>query len=273
MYRLAILKMYYWICFLLLCTGLAAQDKLILKNGDIKYVKIKRINETLVMYNDSASENPNIQHFEKKEIALIEKADGTLLLFPDANFSSQKQWELEPDSTMTNWRKRERLQGNHLIGTQPLGLVLGRLMLNYEYLFANKTIGIMLPLSLTFNPYSDNQPSSVTGSVSLRTYSWIYGADVNFYFTKKPHNKFFIGPRLRFGEDLLIGLSAGTAQIQTGWMLGTPKQHLMHHVSFGFGIVKIYNNGAFQNQLIPWMSINYRISLRLPFLSKAAIKR
>ncbi len=273
MYRLAILKTYYCIYFLLLCTGLAAQDKIILKNGSIKYVKVKSINETLVMYTDTASVDNYTQHFEKKEIALLEKADGTLLLFSDANFSAQKQWELEPDSTMTNWRKQESLHGNHLIGAQLIGISLGRLTVNYEYLFANKTIGIMLPLSLTFNPYFNGQPALTTRSTPPPSYSWIYGADVNFYFTKRPYNKFFVGPRLRLGEDLLIGISAGTAQIQIGWMLGTPKQQLMHHLSFGFGILKIYDNGAFQNQIITWMSINYRTSLRFPFLSKAKVKR
>lgn len=262
---MATLRIYLIICcsFIGFCL-LNAQDKIIFRNGKISHCKIITLSEKYVIYTDTSNPHLTIQK-NLATIALIEKADSSLFLFSGKSVRKKKQWENEPDTTMERWRKAEALMGNNLIGLQPFNWILGRFTINYERLISDKRIGIMLPLSLTFDPYPENrgiiQQNAYRNNLRYTT-NWIYGADVNFYFTSRPRQKFFAGPRFRYGTDVLTGVTGSTLQFQFGWMNGSKKQRLMQHFSMGFGVLKAESTIGFNRQFLSWFSVNYRLSWR-----------
>jgi hypothetical protein len=91
------------------------------------------------------------------------------------------------------------------------------------------------------------------------------GADINFYFTRNPYAKLFLGPRLLYGKDMLLAQSTYlTAQFQIGWMFNGEKSKLPQHLSIGFGILSFrYQGIVSNNSLMGWGSINYRFNVRL----------
>lgn len=262
---MAALRTYLIICFSLLGSCLLnAQDKIIFRNGKVSHGKIITLSEKYLIYTDTANPLRTIQK-DLSTIALIEKADSNIFLFSDNSLKPRKQWENEPDSTMERWRNTEANLGNNLVGLQPFNWIWGRITINYERLILDKRIGLMLPLSLTFDPYPKSnsiiQQSAFRNNLRNST-NWIYGADINFYFTSRPFQKFFVGPRFRYGTDILTGVSGSTFQFQFGWMKGSKKQRLMHHTSMGFGILKTVNIISLNDHFFSWFSVNYRISWR-----------
>jgi DNA-directed RNA polymerase subunit H (RpoH/RPB5) len=261
---MAILKTYFILCICLCCQLLVAQDKLILKTGKIKTVRIVSITNQLVIYQDSANAE-STSHIKKEELSLIEKKDGSILLLDAKKGDVIKKWEVETDSIMTTWRKKESLLGNHLIGIQPLSLFFGRASFNYEYLFSDKKVGIMIPLILTFNPYKNNGNNFGTPStryINQKEPDFIYGLDLNFYFSKRPVTKFFVGPRVRYGNDVLSRIKGLTGQFQFGWMVSGEKSRFPQHFSIGVGFVSLENRAISRDKYFGWGSINYRINFR-----------
>ena len=261
---MAILKTYYILCMCLLCQLIVAQDKLILKTGKIKNVRIISITDQLVIYQDSIKPE-STSHIKKEELSLIEKKDGSILLLDVKKGDVIKKWEVETDSIMKAWRKKETLLGNHLIGIQPVSLIWGRATFAYEYLISDKKIGIMIPLILTFDPYknsNNNYGTPSTNYINLKKTDFIYGIDLNFYFSKRPIAKFFVGPRVRYGNDVLLGIKGITGQFQFGWMVSGEKSRVPQHFSFGLGFVSLDNRAISGDKYFGWGSINYRISFR-----------
>ncbi len=261
---MAILKSYYILCMCLLCQFMWAQDKLILKTGKIKTVRIVSITDQLVIYLDS-SNTESTSHIKKDELSLIERKDGSILLVDVKKGDAIKKWEVETDSVMKAWRKKENLLGNHLIGIQPLSLIWGRATFNYEYLFSDKKVGIMIPLILTFNPYKNSTNTFGTPSttyINQKEPDFIYGLDLNFYFSKRPVTKFFVGPRVRYGNDVLSRIKGLTGQFQFGWLFSGEKSRFPQHFSFGMGFVSLENRAISRDKYFAWGSINYRINFR-----------
>jgi len=154
---------------------------------------------------------------------------------------------------------------DHILGFYFRQLAFGRLTFSYERLLANKTIGINLPVSLTYNPYGESK------SVSKNKYSdvgFIVGVDINSYHDLNSSLKYYVGPRIRYGKDMLLGGIEGlTFQIQNG-LFRSIGNKVITSVGVGFGFFKLSENYAARNvfngkQVYPWGSISLRLGLRL----------
>ena len=83
----------------------------------------------------------------------------------------------------------------------------------------------------------------------------------------EPETKYYFGPRIRYGTDILLGSIEGmTFQIQNGIML-TSGKNFATNVGFGVGFFKLsgkYSNypGYSSKQVYPWMSITWRTCYR-----------
>lgn len=182
------------------------------------------------------------------------------------------------------------------MGFYPTQLLLGRFTMSYERLFANKSIGINIPFSITFNPGNalrylatgstsvSPSPTNTTNTNSNNNNSssnnnrnnneqppsgvgFIGGFDINYYYDIEPETKYYFGPRIRYGTDILLGSIEGlTFQIQNGIML-TSGKNFATNVGFGVGFFKLsakYANypGYSSKQVYPWMSITWRTCYR-----------
>jgi hypothetical protein len=241
-----------------------AQDKVILKNGKTKIVHVVSITEKHVTYRDTADYQSG--HFNKSDVFLIERKDGRIYLLSPENGVKYNTWETESDSVMESFRKKEATQGNHLIGTQPFSPLFGRFTLCYEYQTNNKRIGVYVPLIGTFNAYPKQKNNVLSPGYSSpnRTYGFMTGLDINFYFANKPNHKLFIGPRVRYGYDYIITREIFTGQFQVGIMFNDKNNNFPQHISFGTGFISLQDvSPSLRKQLLGWGSINYRFNFRL----------
>lgn len=288
-----------------------AQDKVFLRNGKIIPCKIIAVSEKTISYRDTIP-NSLIVTLSKNEVLLTEYKTGVIYMFSEeqskvntVNFGNETVINPEINETreqrkerkMKEWKEKEALLPNNILGFYIPELALGRLTVSYERLFANKSIGITIPFSLTYNSFrilnalaynasSNNSSSSSSSSNGTTTSSsnntttnnnnsnqtrgtgFITGIDVNYYYDLKPELKYYFGPRLRYGTDMMLGGIEGlTFQLQNGIFRSRGKK-MTSTLGFGVGFFKLsqkYVNyaGYEPKQVYPWASFTWRLGFRL----------
>jgi hypothetical protein len=303
-----------YICFFILLLAswkFHAQDKVFLRDGKIIPCKIVAISEKTITYRDT-SQNASLVTLSKNEVLLTEYQSGTIYMFSKEQPAESK---IEANNTtgfstipemmetreqrkarkMKEWKEEEALLPNGILGIYIPELVLGRLTVSYERLLANKSMGIKIPFSLTYDgmgalaEFSSNSSSNTnttttgTGTNSTnnnnnnpnnapvkrnRGTGFITGIDVNYYHDLKPRLKYYFGPRIRYGTDMTLGGIEGlTFQIQNGIFKSNGKK-MTSTLGFGVGFFKLSakyaNRGAFDTkQVYPWASFTWRLGFRL----------
>ena len=243
--------------FLIVSSVFNAQDKLYFKSGVLKKCYLLSVTKDKIYYkNYDTSTYSNLVN--KADLVMLETYNGIRYLF-----SEKENTKLTTIDTL-------KLKQN-TIGIQPFNFLLGRLTFNYERLSKNNKVGLMIPLSITFNPFASLYKGNIDTTQTLvsnkKGTNIISGFDVNFYLGKKQNSKYFIGPRFRYGTDLFATtIEAYTLQTQFGIKFQKPSQKqlaLTQHLSAGFGFIRIVSL-PFTNRINPkqsyiWYSLNYRI--------------
>lgn len=273
-----------------------AQDKLFLRNDSIIQCNVVSIFGSTINY--KLLNQKELQKIPKSQAILIEYKSGKICFFNSgivadvADSLPHIETKAEKNTReLDEFKKKELTYPNNFVGFYPTQLLLGRFTLSYERLFANKSIGINIPLSITYNP-GNALRYLATGSTSVSTNTtstnttnnnnsnnrnnnepppsgigFIGGFDINYYYDIEPETKYYFGPRIRYGTDILLGSIEGlTFQIQNGIML-TSGKNFATNVGFGVGFFKLsakYANfpGYSSKQVYPWMSITWRTCYR-----------
>ncbi len=286
-----------------------AQDKVFLRDGKIISCKIVAISEKTISYRDT-SINANLVTLSKNEVLLTEYQSGTIYMFnkvqaPElgkennaTSFSSMPDMnetrEQRKERKMNEWKKEEALLPNGILGFYIPEIAFGRLTISYERLIANKSMGIKIPLSLTYDGLgflAENSSNTNTSSTNTNTSGtntntsnnnntnstpvkrnrgtgFITGIDINYYHDLKPKLKYYFGPRIRYGTDMTLGGIEGlTFQLQNGIFKSNGKK-MTSTLGFGVGFFKLSakyaNRGAFDTkQVYPWASFTWRLGFRL----------
>lgn len=246
---------YLILIFSLLFPCLKAQDKLFLIDGTSKKGIIVSKAKDFVFF--KTSDTSSIEKINRSKILLIEDYKGNRHLF------SQADTRINPADSVSKKQKVAR----NLISLQPYSLILGRATVLYERFSEDDKMGFVVPIILTFDPYGSLLDSNQNTSTRSRDVRFITGLDLNFYFGTKRNSKFFIGPRFRYGTDLLLGgIEAYSLQTQIGWKLNKPQKRVVRHLSIGFGLIRVlYAPGASsitKKRSYPWFSINYRVGIK-----------
>ena len=268
-----------------------SQDKLFLRNESIINCNVVSIFGSTINY--KLLNQNELLRIPKSDVILVEYQNGKIYFFSsgiaDEEVDSIPHIETNDERRtreLDEFKKKELTYPNNFVGFYPTQLLLGRFTLSYERLFANKSIGINIPLSITFNPgnalrYLATGSTSVSSSSTNTTTSnnnnnnepppsgvgFIGGLDINYYYDIEPETKYYFGPRIRYGTDILLGSIEGmTFQIQNGIML-TSGKNFATNVGFGVGFFKLsakYANfpGYSSKQVYPWMSITWRTCYR-----------
>ncbi len=255
-----------------------AQDKLFLKNGQTKACNIVNINDSVVFFIDTSSIGNKKFKLQTKDVLIAEKQNGEIYIFGEPNnhyYSAKIVTETDEEAReqlLKAWRKKSDTLGNTIIGFYPTQLLAGRLTFSYERLIVNKTIGINLPFSLTFNPFknaqNNNQNSRNNNYHPPTGVGFIAGIDINYYHPIRPELDYFVGPRIRVGKDMLLGgIEGQTFMLQNG-LLKSRGNHFTNMVAIGFGFFKLSDKyaklpGYSDKQVYPWMSFTWRIGFRL----------
>jgi hypothetical protein len=234
-----------------------AQDKLFFHNGSTETGLVTFIARHIVYF--KKTDTSLTRQINKSELILIEKENGTKYLFAAET----------PKETVKHVSDEKTIKRN-LLGVQPFGIFFGRGSFMYERLTKNGKIGFAFPLSLTFDPvgsiYKQRKDSLRNNIPRHAGISFISGADVNFYLGKSQRAQFFIGPRLRFGNNLFFeNIEAYTLQTQVGWKFGNPQGAFVQHLSIGFGFVRIISSSfsrANPRESYGWYSFNYRLGIK-----------
>lgn len=249
-----------------------SQDRIYFKDGKVVKGKIMSIAENTLSYKDSVSADL-IKTVPKKELVLAEYKNGSVFIFgneseisklqPNYNETRQQRKERK----MKEWKDYESGLSDNVLGFYLPEIALGRLTVSYERFFFGKTIGVMVPASLTYNVFANTtNPDSATNAYNNRKgVNFITGLDVNFYTDLKPGLKYSVGPRFRYGTDMLLGGITGyTGQIQNG-IFRSRGERFVNSLTIGFGFFKPTSNVANynSNQVYPWGSINWRLGFRL----------
>jgi hypothetical protein len=270
------------------------QDKVFLRNGKVIPCKIVAVSENTISYKDTIVTAPLVT-LSKKEVLLTEYETGTVYMFSaekaQITVSNSSSLSTTPDVNetreqrkarkMKEWKEKEVLLSNNILGFYIPELVLGRLTVSYERLLANKSMGIKIPFSLTYDALgalaenSANTNATSTGTTSNNSAvkrttgtGFITGVDVNYYHDLKPQLKYFFGPRIRYGTDMTLGGIEGlTFQIQNGIFKSSGKR-TTSTLAFGIGFFKLSEKyagrGRFDNkQVYPWASFTWRLGFRL----------
>ena len=272
-----------------------AQDKVFLRDGKVISCKIVAISENTISYKDTVINAPIIT-LSKKDVLLTEYKTGEIYMFSNEEKILKVENEVienreqRKERKMKEWKEQETLLSNNILGFYIPELILGRFTVSYERLLANKSVGIKIPLSLTYNPFgalssmsSSNSSSVNSTSSSTNTNSsnnnnvyeqdkrgvgFITGIDVNYYHDIKPSLKYYFGPRLRYGTDMMLGGIEGlTFQLQNGIFKSSGKR-FTSTLGIGFGFFKLSeryaNTGNYDvKQVYPWASFTWRLGFRL----------
>jgi hypothetical protein len=286
-----------------------AQDKVFLRDGKVIPCKIIAISESTISYRDTVP-NSTLVTVSKNEVLLAEYQSETIYMFskpqPEFNLVSKPQTlsatpeinetrQQRADRKMKEWKEKEALLPNNILGFYIPELIMGRLTVSYERLLANKSMGVKIPFSLTYDGLgalaefsSNNSTNTNTNSTSTNTNStntnnnnttnapvqrnrgtgFITGIDVNYYHDLKPKLKYFFGPRVRYGTDMTLGGIEGlTFQIQNGIFKSSGKK-MTSTIAFGVGFFKLSEKyatrgGLDTKQVYPWGSFTWRLGFRL----------
>jgi hypothetical protein len=260
-----------------------AQDKLFLRNGTQLKCKIVAISENTISYRDTIPDSPLIT-VPKNDILIAEYKTGNIYIFGNTtnqfqvvnNTYSNETREQRKERKMKEWKETEQTLSNNILGFYIPELILGRFTVSYERLLANKSMGVKVPVSLTYNTfgYVDSNSSSSTSTNTNNTVApktgvgFITGIDVNYYHDLKPELKYYFGPRIRYGTDMILGGIEGlTVQLQNGIFRSRGKR-FTSTLGVGFGFFKLsekYSNyGGYEpKQVYPWASFTWRMGFRL----------
>jgi hypothetical protein len=248
-----------------------AQDKIVLKSGKKLDCKIVAINPHSVTYKDSATAE-NMITVPKTDVLMAEYKSGSVYIFGTDEAPKPVSTFLDPTTDRKKaWKEKEAKFSNNIIGFQPIDLAFGRLTLTYERLILDKQVGIVIPFSMTYDPkvlmFSSADTSN--GVRVNRNVSFITGVDVNYYFELRGRTKFFVGPRFRYGTDVLLGnITAYSFQFQNGYFFPSVNGKSANTISIGFGFVRIISvpgviGGISPKQSYSWASFTYRLGFRL----------
>lgn len=298
-------RLYIFLLMLLfVALNSSAQDKVFLRDGKSIVCKIVAISENTISYKDTTANSPLVT-VSKNDVLLTEYQNGTVYMFSkptntdfivtnstatNPSFNLVETREQRKERKMKEWKEQEALLGNNIIGFYIPELILGRLTISYERLLANKSMGVKIPFSITYDALgalaenSANNSSTSTGSNSSngnssnntnngaiqrnRGTGIITGIDVNYYHDLKPQLKYYFGPRIRYGTDMSLGGIEGlTFQIQNGIFKSSGKK-MTSTVGFGVGFFKLSEKYASRSrldtkQVYPWASFTWRLGFRL----------
>jgi hypothetical protein len=264
--------------------GAYAQDQLFFRKGTQVICKIMAISEKTISYRDTIPGSPLIT-VPKSEVILAEYKTGQVYIF-----SSETALVAEPQEVMETreqrkerkmkeWKLKEQELPDNILGFYIPELLFGRFTVSFERLLANKSLGVKIPLSLTYDSFgalaqaSANSTSANTGTTvsspvtRTKGVNFITGIDVNYYYDLKPELKYFFGPRIRYGTDQVLGGIEGLSfQLQNGIFRSRGKK-MTSTLGIGFGFVKVLDFGFPTNrdkrQVYPWGSFTWRIGFRL----------
>jgi hypothetical protein len=258
----------------LIGSGLCAQDKLIFKDGRAVKCKILAINPATVTYKDSTTAEKMIT-VSKLELILAEFKSGSVHIFgaesPTVTQAPSKNLIYDAKEAR---REKERSFKNNIIGVQIPDIAFGRLTLTYERLLLDKSLGVMIPLSMTYDPRvlsmgltGDSSAAASTANPIRRNISFVTGLDLNYYVETRSYSKFFFGPRIRYGTDVyMFNTTAYSVQFQNGLLLCDSKGKMASSIALGFGFVRVLSipltGGIDPKQSYPWMSLTIRIGFR-----------
>ena len=240
---------------------LQAQDKLFFKNGAVQTGIVVSIAKEFVFF--KTTDTSAVQKIDKSRLLMLENYKGLRYLF------GPEQRVLAGNAVDTSVKHCNTRQ--NYFGIQPLAVLLGRGTLVYEHFSSNDKIGIVVPLSLTFDPlgvlYNTRIDTNRNAVKRISGINFIFGLDVNFYVGNEPRSRFFIGPRARYGTDLFLrGIEAYSLQTQVGWRFEDERGIVTQHVSVGFGFVNILSAPGGRviapKNFYGWYSINYRLGIR-----------
>ena len=246
--------------FMLACVQ--AQDKLFFANGQVKKGIVVSVAKDAVFFR--LSDTSAIQRIPKKDLVLIENYRGVRQVFGRDAGSDSREAIKDTVGMAVNTRR-------HCFGLQPLAVLVGRGTFVYEHFTKNDRIGIVVPLSITFDPfgslYNTRIDTSRNAIKRISGINFIAGLDLNFYIGKNSDPRLFIGPRIRYGTDLFLrGIEAYSLQTQVGWKIEDENGIFTQHLSVGFGFVRILSSplGPLINprQSYGWYSLNYRLGIR-----------
>ncbi len=305
------LHIIFWMLLFVSLTAMS-QDKVFLRNGKTISCKIIAISEKTISYRDTV-QNSTIITLPKNDILITEygKSETVYMYskeipsFTVQNnttvFSSMPEMnetrEQRQARKMKEWKEKEALMPNGILGFYIVDLVFGRLTVSYERLVANKSIGIKIPVSLTYdglgalaefssnnnnasntntsssssgtNTNSNNSSSTNTAPVKRNVGTGIItGVDINYYHDLKPQLKYFFGPRVRYGTDMTLGGIEGLSfQLQNGIFKSSGKK-MTSTLALGVGFFKLSEKyagrGGFDTkQVYPWASFTWRLGFRL----------
>lgn len=263
-----------YIFFLLFFLTLAgkAQDKLFLRNGSVIMCKIVNITEQVIVYKDTVP-HAVVVEIPKNEVLMAELESGEVYIFSNnselqALEDQIKSYEDYLEKIRKEWKQKEAKMSNDIIGVHFGDLLFGRATMSYEHLLSNKAMGITIPVSLSFNPFNVLKTSGNSNVDREKGVNMIAGLDVNYYYDLKPEWKYYFGPRIRYGTDMLLGGIEGlSAQLQNG-IFKCDGAKIVHSVSVGFGFFKLSEKyakypGYEPKQVYPWMSFTWRLGFRL----------
>lgn len=240
-----------FICLVFLCK---AQDKIYYADGSTRSGVLVSVGQEFVFFkiNDTSA----IEKISKSELVLAVDKAGTRYLIAKPLHAEVKSYKLQTPA----------YPHPNLLGVQPLDIFVGRIGLYYERLSLDDKLGVVIPFSLSFNPFGSLYKSARSPALSARgVYNYIGGLDLNVYPMEGEFTKLFFGPRLRYGTDVMLNQSeALSVQTQFGLRIGNKDSRFIQHASFGIGFVKVISSKGLaitnKQEFRGWYSLNYRAS-------------
>ncbi len=280
-----------------------SQDRVILRSGKVIPCQLISVNNKEITYRDTSAlakdttmntsdvlmteyQSGGIYTFSKP-ISVIQ---GTNTVTTNTNITYNTETRAQrKERLLKEWKDKEVLLSNNIIGFYIPEIAFGRLTVSYERLIANKSIGITIPVSLTydalgalaeFSSNNTNASNTNTNSTNSQTTTStpkkrnvgtgvIAGIDINYYHDLKPRLKYFFGPRVRYGTDMALGGIEGfTFQLQNG-LLKSSRKRTVSSIAIGFGFAQLSENyarslglGTYKHYF-PWASFTWRLGFRL----------
>jgi hypothetical protein len=249
--------------FIFLALNFKAQDKLYYTNGKVREGIIVSIGKDMVFYKEN--DTSLVERIAVSELLLTENYKGIRHIFGTDNKAAPKT------ATGSDLTKSQALAAKGLInslGIQPFGIFFGRACIVYERLNEQRTIGVALPLILTYDPQGlfipSGSDSTSTPYIRSKELNFIGGLDVNFYLTNKQNSRFFMGPRFRYGTNLAFAkLEYYTLQTQMGWRFGRAQDRISQHLSLGYGFAQVISFATTTRNIRKYygmFSFTYRIN-------------